>query len=48
MVEPIREVAPKQTLRGFWDNYGGIQADVLYVAGEIHNDRKPVCILTKP
>lgn len=48
VVDPLREVAPKQSLRGFWDKYGSIQADVLYVAGEIHHDRKPVRVLTKP
>jgi hypothetical protein len=44
VVDPIREVAPMQSLHGFWNKYNVIQADVLYVVGEIHEDRKPVCI----
>jgi hypothetical protein len=33
-----------QSLRGFWNNYGGIKANIFHVAGEIHLHRKPVCI----
>jgi hypothetical protein len=44
VVVPTRDVAPKRSLRGFSDNYGGIQADVLHLSGEVHLERKPVGI----
>lgn len=42
VANPIMQVAPRRTLRGFIDDYGGINADVIYLPGEIHHDRKPV------
>lgn len=36
------EVAPTSRLRGFVDEYGGSDADVLFLEGEIHSDTKPV------
>jgi hypothetical protein len=42
VVQPIREVAPRQTLRGLQEDYGYLTADVVLLAGEIHYERKPV------
>lgn len=29
-------------MRGFLDEYGDLDADILFLQGEIHDDRKPV------
>jgi hypothetical protein len=42
VVFPIRQVAPRQTLRGLREDFGHLTADVVLLAGEVHNDRKPV------
>jgi hypothetical protein len=42
VVEPINEVAPRSTIRGFKDDYYDIDADVIVLAGETHLYRKPV------
>jgi hypothetical protein len=44
VAEPIREVAPRQSLRGFKEDYGHMSADVVLLSGEIHLSRKPVSI----
>lgn len=46
VVEPIRQVVPRYTLRGFKEDYGDVDADVLLIEGEIHLGRKPVNIDT--
>lgn len=36
------EVAIISRMRGFLDEYGDLDADILFLQGEIHDDRKPV------
>lgn len=42
---PIRQVTPRQTLRGLQEDYGHLTADVVLLAGEVHYERKPVSCL---
>ena|SRR5882762_1922225 len=42
VVEPIRQVAPRQILRGLQEDYAHLSADVVLLAGEVHYERKPV------
>lgn len=44
VVSPIKQVAPRDTLRSFQDDYGNITADVIHLAGEVHYERKPVSL----
>lgn len=39
---PIRQVAPRRSLRGFKEDYAHLTADVVLLSGEIHLYRKPV------
>jgi hypothetical protein len=48
VVTPMREVASKERMHGFWNKYGAIHADVFHIAGEIHENRKPVCNPSPP
>jgi hypothetical protein len=43
VVNPIRQVAKRSTIRGFKDDYYHLDADVVVLAGETHLYRKPVC-----
>jgi len=42
VVNPIRLVAPRDSIRGFVDDFYNITEDVLLLKGEIHYERKPV------
>jgi hypothetical protein len=42
VVQPIRQVAKRSTIRGFIDDYYDVDADVVVLAGETHLYRKPV------
>lgn len=42
VAQPIRQVAPRWSLRGLKEDYGESTADVVLLAGEIHLGRKPV------
>jgi hypothetical protein len=42
VVNPIRQVAKRSTIRGFKDDYYHLDADVVVLAGETHLFRKPV------
>jgi hypothetical protein len=42
VVYPIRQAAPRDTLRGLQEDYGYLTADVVLLAGEVHLWRKPV------
>ena len=42
VVNPIRHVAKRSTIRGFKDDYYSLDADVVVLAGETHLYRKPV------
>jgi hypothetical protein len=44
VVSPIRHVAPRQTLRGLQDDFEHLTADVVFLAGEIHYERKPASL----
>ena len=46
VVYPIRQVAPRQTLRGLRDDFGHLTADVVLLAGEVHNGYKAVSLDT--
>jgi hypothetical protein len=45
VVAPIRQVAPRWTIRGFKDDYFDVDADVVLLAGETHLWRK---VVSKP
>jgi len=42
VVTPIKQVAPRSSIRGFKDDYYHLDADVVVLAGEIHVNRKVV------
>jgi hypothetical protein len=42
VVNSIRQVAMRSTIRGFKDDYYDVDADVVVLAGETHLYRKPV------
>lgn len=42
VVNPIRQVAPRDSIRGLREDYGSLATDVVYLPGEIHYERKPV------
>ena len=42
LVLPIKQVAPRWTIRGFKDDFYDIDADVVLLAGETHLRRKTV------
>lgn len=42
VVNPIRQVVPRRTIRGLTEDYGHLTADVVLLAGEVHYERKPV------
>jgi hypothetical protein len=46
VVDPIKQVALRSSIRGFKDNYYDSDADVVVLAGEIHTGRKVVSGLT--
>ncbi|KAI0068212.1 hypothetical protein BV25DRAFT_1818597 [Artomyces pyxidatus] len=41
VVDPIRQVVPRYSLRGFTEDYQFVDADVVLLAGETHLGRKP-------
>jgi hypothetical protein len=47
VVTPIRQVAPRRVLRGLVDDYEHLSADVVYLKGEVHYERKPVSRRTR-
>lgn len=42
VVNPVKQVAPRDSIRGFVDDYYYFTEDVLLLRGEIHYQRKPV------
>ena len=42
VVNPIKQIAKRSTIRGFKDDYYHLDADVVVLAGETHLYRKPV------
>ena len=47
VVQPMRQVAPRSTIRGFTDDYYHVDADVVVLAGETHVGSKPVSNLPR-
>lgn len=48
IVQPMKQVVPRSSIRGFKDDYYHVDADVVLLAGEIHLRRKPVSITSQP
>ncbi len=44
IIQPIKQVAPRSSIRGFKDDYNHVDTDVVVVEGETHVWRKPVRI----
>jgi hypothetical protein len=44
IIEPIKQVAARASIRGFKDDYYHVDSDVVLLAGETHVWRKPVRI----
>jgi len=42
IVQPAKEVARRSTIRGFKEDFYHVDADVVVLSGETHNNRKPV------
>jgi hypothetical protein len=42
IIQPIKQVAPRSSLRGFKDDYYHVDSDVVLLSGETHVWRKPV------
>lgn len=42
VAQPIRQVAPRWSLRGLKEDFGELTADVVLLSGEVHLGRKPV------
>ena len=42
VVSPIKQLAPRSSIRGFKDDYHHVDADVVLLAGETHLWRKVV------
>jgi hypothetical protein len=45
VVFPIKQIAPRSSIRGFKDDYHDVDADVVVIAGEVHVTRKVVSTL---
>ncbi len=48
VVGHLKEVVQRSSIRGFRDNYLGVDADVVVLAGETHSGRKPVSNVVAP
>ncbi|KAF7984551.1 hypothetical protein HWV62_13747 [Athelia sp. TMB] len=44
VVNPIRDIAPRDTLRGLSEDWGHFEEDVVLLEGEIHYTRKPASL----
>ena len=44
VIRPIKQVAPRSSIRGFKDDYYHVDTDVVLIEGEVHVGRKPVSI----
>ena len=44
IIQPIKQVAPRSSIRGFKDDYFHVDSDVVLLSGETHVWRKPVRI----
>ena len=44
VIRPIKQVAPRSSIRGFKDDYYHVNTDVVLVEGEVHLGTKPVSV----
>ena len=44
IIRPVKQVAPRSSIRGFKDDYYHVDTDVVLLEGEVHVGRKPVSI----
>ena len=44
IIQPIKQVAPRSSIRGFKDDYYHVDSEVVLLSGETHVWRKPVRI----
>ena len=44
VIQPIKQVVPRSSIRGFKDDYNRVDTDVVLIEGEVHAGRKPVSI----
>ena len=44
VIQPIKQVVPRSSIRGFKDDYYHVDTDVVLIEGETHLGRKPVSI----
>jgi hypothetical protein len=44
IIQPVKQVAPRSSIRGFKDDYYHADSDVVQLSGETHVWRKPVRI----
>ncbi|KAG9318217.1 hypothetical protein JVU11DRAFT_297 [Chiua virens] len=44
VVSPVKQVAPRDSIRGFTDDYYRFSEDVLLLRGEVHYQRKPASL----
>jgi hypothetical protein len=44
VIRPIKQVAPRSSIRGFKDDYYHVDTDVVLIEGEVHIGTKPVSI----
>ena len=44
VIRPIKQVAPRSSIRGFKDDYNHVNTDVVLIEGEVHVGTKPVSI----
>ena len=42
VIQPIRQVVPRSSIRGFKDDYYHVDTDVVLIEGEIHAKTRPV------
>jgi hypothetical protein len=44
VIRPVKQVAPRSSIRGFKDDYYHVDTDVVLIEGEVHVGTKPVSI----
>ena len=44
VIRPIKQVAPRSSIRAFKDDYYHVDTDVVLIEGEVHMGTKPVSI----
>ena len=44
VIRPVKQIAPRSSIRGFKDDYYHVDTDVVLIEGEVHLGTKPVSI----